>query len=349
MDRQQIQHIISKKITGSLSDTEEGILEKWIAQSSENKKEFESYFKLWEKSNDLVFSGTIDVESSLIQTKRHIVEFNSKRRWITYLRQAAAVLLLSLSLTFLYNYIVNSNKPVEVPEKMVFQEISASYGTQINVVLADGTKVWLNSGSSLRFPTSFKNSDKRIVELNGEGFFDVTKDLSKPFTVKTSNLDVKVYGTSFNVSAYEDYESMTVALLEGKVSLIKSNGNSERELIVLNPNEVVEYNIAEKKGYYSTNEYMRKYTAWKNGQIVFNNDPIEVVTRRLEKWYNVKINISNEQVPNYRFTATFIDESLEQVLYLLSLSSAMEYKIIPAKKQADNSFSQRNITLSFKK
>lgn len=349
MDSQQIIHIISKKVTGNLSSNEKDILENWIAQSPENKKEFEAYSKLWEKSNELVLSDAIDVDTSLTYTKKQLRDLYTKKRWIIYLRQAAAVLLISLTLTFLYNYYIINRTPFEVPEQMVYQEIKAFYGTQTKVILADGTNVWLNSGSTLRFPTSFKNSDRRVVELNGEGFFDVTKNETKPFVVKTSKLDVKVYGTSFNILAYDDFMTMTVALIEGKVSLMKNNSNTESELIVLNPNEVVDYDVTNKKLYHFTDANVEKYSAWKDGHIVFYGDPIEAVIMRLEKWYNVKIIVKNDELKSYRFTATFIDESLEQVLKLLSLSSPMKYKITPARKLKDNSFTQREVTLSIKK
>ncbi len=345
MDSQQIDHIISKKITGSLSIGEQEILDSWIAQSSENKKEFEAYINLWEKSRELVLSDAINIESSLTNTKNKIASLNTGTLWIVYFRQAAAVLLLSLAINFLYNYIKNG----EHPEQMVYQEIKVSYGTQTNVVLTDGTKVWLNSGSTLRFPASFKNATEREVDLNGEGFFEVTKNKTLPFIVNTSKLDVKVYGTSFNISTYDDYKSMTVALTEGKISLLKRKGGKEKELLVLKPNEVANYDIAENKLEHSSDNYIEKYTAWKDGKIIFYGDPIDVVIKRLEKWYNVKIAISDDELQNYRFTATFIDESLEQVLKLLCRSSPMEYKITPSQKHKDNTFSKRKVILSVKK
>ena len=345
----EIEHIISKSILGELNPKEKGKLKDWVSSHADNLREYEAYTELWNKSKELVLSNSIDVEASLANTKKRINLSGKTIKWPALFRQIAAVLILSVSFSILYNYFTQKEIIIEPLEQMVYQEIKVAYGTQTKVILADGTNVWLNSGSTLRFPNSFQNANERKVDLNGEGYFDVTKNETKPFIVNTSKLDVQVYGTSFNVSAYDDYKTMTVALVEGKVSLIKKYGSEVKELIVLNPNEVVDYNLDEKQLYYSAdNNYMAKYTAWKEGQIVFYGDPIDRVVKRLEKWYNVDINVTGSELQNYSFTATFIDESLEQVLKLLCLSSPMQYKITPAQKQSDSSFSRRKVTLSIK-
>jgi ferric-dicitrate binding protein FerR (iron transport regulator) len=344
----QIENIITKALSGKLNTEEQTLLNNWISESEENEKEFNAYSELWAKSKKLVLTSSIDVESSLIQTKKQIAGLQPKKRWLIYLRQAAAVLFLSLTLSFLYNYYVQQNNTEFVPEQMVMQEIRAAYGTRTKIQLADGTNVWLNSGSTLRFPTSFQNTDERNVELNGEGYFDVTKNETKPFIVNTSKLNVKVYGTAFNVLAYNDHSSMTIALEEGKIGLFRNYSSGPKELMTLKPNDVVEYNSENNKLFHSSNLNMKKYTSWKDGYIVFFGDHIDNVVQKLEKWYNVDFEIKDSALKNYSFTATFVDESLEQVLQLLSLSSPINYKITPAKKQADNTFSKRKVTLSIK-
>jgi len=349
MEKEKIEQLIFKKITEALNENEQAVFDKWISQSEENKKEFEAYSQLWQKSKYLILSDAINIEKSLHKTKKRISGIKRAGVLSSFIRQAAAVLFLAVTFSVLYNYFLSNRTNDEFQEHAVYQEIKASYGTQTKVILADGTNVWLNSGSTLRFPSSFKNSSERNVEINGEGYFEVTENKLKPFVVKTSKIDIKVLGTSFNVSAYNEYNSMTVALVKGKISLERKIGDERKELITLEPNELVEYDSGTKKLYHSSSTYIEKHTAWKEGQIVFFNDPIDVVVKRLEKWYNVKIHVSDKTLQDYSFTATFIDESLEQVLKLLSLSSPMNYKITPAKKQKDNSYSMREITLSLKK
>ena len=349
MNNQQIENIITKALAGKLNTEEQVVLNNWISVSKENEKKFKVYSELWEKSKKLVLSGSIDVESSLTQTKKQIADLQPKKRWLIYLRQSAVILFLSISLSFLYNYFLQPSKSEITPGQIVMQEIKTAFGTRTKFQLADGTTVWLNSGSTLRFPASFHNLDERKVELNGEGYFNVTKNDAKPFIVNTSELGVKVYGTCFNVSAYNEYNTMTVALEEGKVALVKDYSGGQKELMVMKPNDIVEYDSEKNKLYHSSNSNMKRYTSWKNGYIVFYGDHIENVVKKLEKWYNVEFEIKDPALQDYSFTATFVDEPLEQVLELLSLSSPMTYKITPAKKGEDNSYSTRKVTLSIKK
>tara|TARA_R110002050_G_scaffold67924_1_gene147275 strand:+ start:87340 stop:88395 length:1056 start_codon:yes stop_codon:yes gene_type:complete len=345
----KIERIIAKSFKGKLDSKEQVLLDEWLSLSQENKRKFEIYEKLWKRSGELIVSNTIDVEASLLKTKKRIPDFRFKRRSVLGKLRVAAVVILTMGLGFLFNYLLGANDLINGTPETVYQEVRASYGTRTKLLLADGSTVWLNSGSTLRFPIDFDKAEERVVELNGEGYFDVAKNESKPFIVNTPGLDVKVYGTSFNVSAYDEYDSMEVALVEGKVSLVQGEKGNRKEYMVLDPNDVVECNISEKRLSRVSDSKMSKYTAWKDGQIVFYGDPIEKVVNRLEKWYNVDIEISDKALENYRFTATFNDETLEQVLKLLSLSSPMEYKIVTSKKMNDNSFSRRLVVLSIKK
>ena len=344
-----IERIIAKSFKGGLDSNEQIFLDQWISLSQDNKKKFEIYEKLWKRSGDLLLSNTIDVEASLLKTKKRIPDLRFKRKSSFGNLRVAVVLILAMALGFLFNYLLGANNLIDGTSGTVYQEVRASYGTRTKLLLADGSTVWLNSGSTLKFPVNFDNAEERVVELNGEGYFDVTKNESKPFIVNTSGLDVKVYGTSFNVSAYDEYDSMEVALVEGKVSLVQGDKGNRKEYMVLNPNDVVECNISEKRLSRISDSKMSKYTAWKDGQMVFYGDPIEKVVSRLEKWYNVDIEIKDKDLQDYRFTATFNDETLEQVLKLLSLSSPMEYKIVPSEKLKDDGFSSRRVILSIKK
>jgi len=338
-----IEHLVLKSIDGTLNEDEKLQLDKWMAEADENAQEYKAYQELWEKSHKLVLSNSIDVESSLAKTKKQISFSNTKKRWLIGLRQVAAILLLSVTIAGLYNYFTASES-----ESIVYQDISTAYGTKTNFVLADGTKVWLNSGSHLRFPTSFNNMSSRKIELEGEAFFEVTKNKEKPFIVNAKELDIKVLGTTFNVSAYNDASELTVVLKEGKVSLFRSNSTSEKEIVTLVPDEVAVYNRELKKMDLQKASNLDKYTAWKDGRIVFYGDEIETVVQKLENWYNVDIEIADDKLDDLIFTATFIDESLEQILNLLSISSPIKYTIIPAVKNRDESYSKRKIILTEK-
>ncbi|MFB9054644.1 FecR family protein [Formosa undariae] len=338
----QIETLIVISFTESLSKDDQAILDSWIKESLENENKYEAYKELWAKSSGLASAPSIDVEAALIKTKKRIHDFRFKRLKRVVL-PVAAMLVVLLGLTFFMKGGFENNMLSNQSEDIVYQEVKAAYGTKTELVLADGTVVWLNSGSTLRFPMSFNTLDQRKVYLDGEGYFDVTKNKNKPFIVNTGEVNVKVYGTAFNVSAYSEYNSMSVALVEGKVSL---EDNKEVELTMLTPNDVVECDFETKKINKSSNVEMEKYTAWKDGYMMFYGDPISVIIKKIEKWYNVDITIADKELEAYRFTATFHDESLEQMLDLLKVSSPMDYEIIHSEKLINNTFSTKKIVLT---
>jgi len=343
----QIEQLIINSVSGVIDSQGQAALDDWLAQSPDNTKEYEAYIKLWKNSHQIVLSDSVNVEASLRKTKKLIPDFNRNKRLIIYLRQAAAVILLSIVFSGLIHYSLSRTERNAI-EDTVYQEIRTAYGTQSQVNLPDGTLVWLNSGSILRYPESFSGKDVRSVELNGEGYFNVSKDARKPFIINTSDINIKVTGTEFNVSAYSEYQSTTIALTSGKVTLFKTVSGVNKNLLELSPNDVAEYNKSDYKLSSRHEASLQRYVAWKEGILVFYGDPIEEVIQKLEKWYNVKINITDREIVRYRLTATFIDEPLEQVLKLISISSPLRYKIEPAHKLPDDSFSKRIITISKK-
>jgi len=343
--------LIAKFLTAHLNEAETAELEEWKLASSENLQEYNDFISLWAQSGSLKMPESINQlkAQNIIRTKAGI--HPSRKRWIHLAVQAAAVLVLSLIFSGIYNYLNHGSSSMNFANNWsspVYQEIKAAYGTQAKVELADGTKVFLNSGSKLRFPQTFANQQQRIVILDGEGYFEVTKNKEQPFIVQANMLNVRVIGTKFNVDAYTDNASISVALVEGSVMLQGNTGNLNKDLMELKPNQVATLNPTDRTLSKTDVPDLYKYTAWINGRIVFYGDPIQTVVKKLEKWYNVEIVISDKKLEDYKFTATFIDEPLEQILNILSMSSQMTYTIQPIAKQADNSMSQRRIILKSK-
>lgn len=347
MENTEVEHIIAKSFAKELSKHEQIILDNWKKVSLVNKDKYENYKQLWEKSGTLIISDIVDVEGALTKTKKRIREFQHRKRRKFFI--PAAVIFLLISITFLLKYAIHNGAFLSNNEEVVFQEVEAAYGTKTKLLLADGTSVWLNSGSTLKFPLSFGEMDERRVYLDGEGYFEVSKNKLKPFFVNTKKVNVKVYGTSFNVSAYDEYDAMEIALVEGKVSLVKEFKGKQKELMVLKPLDVVKCDFENNKIQRSSEVKIGKYTSWKDGYIVFYGDSIDYIIKRLERWYNIEIEIKDKELLQYAFTATFHNESLEQILDLLGLSSPMEYKIIPSQKQNDNTFSVRKVILTKRK
>ncbi len=343
--------LIAKFLTSQLSEAEAAELEEWKLASRENLEEYSDFVALWAQSGSLQMPEPINHLKAQSAIRKDAGIYPSRKRWVNWAVQAAAVVVLSLIFSGIYNSLYHNSQTQNFASdssSVIYQEIKAAYGTQAKVELADGTKVFLNSGSKLRFPQTFANQQQRVVVLDGEGYFEVTKIKEQPFVVKANQLNIKVLGTKFNVDAYADNTSVSVALVEGSVVLQDNSGKDNKDLMQLLPNQVATLNVTDRMLIKTDVPDLYKYTAWINGRIVFFGDPIQTVVKKLSKWYNVDIVISDKRLEDYRFTGTFINEPLEQVLNILSMSSQMTYAMQPIAKQADNSISKRIIILKSK-
>ncbi len=214
-------------------------------------------------------------------------------------------------------------------EEEVNEEVEISYnqletprGGEYTLILSDGTKVYLNAESKLTFPESF-TGNKREVMLEGEAYFEVTKSKTSPFIVKTNDLTIKVYGTIFNVSAYEsDFKTQTT-LVEGIVGVSIDNQNE----IKLEPGEQANYD--RKTGEVNTcevNTYL--FTAWKDGLFVFENEPLEKILTRISRWYDVDIEFVVDKLKNETFTGDLKKyEDITKILDMISMASTIEFKV----------------------
>lgn len=211
----------------------------------------------------------------------------------------------------IYSFAEESVKSTDkVSEQVIYNTIETPKGGKFQVRLPDGSKVWLNAASSLRFPTSFSGS-KRQVELKGEAYFEVAHDESKLFEVNTRNQVVQVLGTHFNINAYADEPSVNTTLLEGSVRVSDVRTNISQLLKPGEQSQLTEH--IEVVNVKNTAEAV----AWKEGYFQFNEADIETVMRQLERWYDVKVKYEGE-VPVYRFGGE-IERSLSllQVLKIL--------------------------------
>ena len=225
-------------------------------------------------------------------------------------------------------------------EKEVWVEIKAPAWTRVQFRLPDGTTGWLNSNSNVKYLGNFLR--KRQVELTGEAFFDVVKDASRPFTVTTSDIQLEVLGTKFNVASYCDEDNIEVVLEEGSLKFVNIRKNQSK---IMKPNDLIVYN-KELKSIVSEVVQPKKYLSWTEGSLVFRNDPIDVVARRLARWYNAEVVLKNDIDTNLRLRATFVGENLEEVLNLLKLSLPVKYSIENASFQDDSTYSRKRIILS---
>ncbi|MBB4804578.1 ferric-dicitrate binding protein FerR (iron transport regulator) [Flavobacterium nitrogenifigens] len=211
-------------------------------------------------------------------------------------------------------YIINANADVSKENANLFNTLSTPTGGQYNIVLADGTKVFLNAVSSIKYPTQF-NGDQRIVELDGEAYFEVAKNKNKPFIVKSVNQSIEVLGTHFNVHAYDNESIIKTTLLEGSVAITSKN-----QKVILKPGQ--QSNVSENFTKISVKEVdTEEAIAWKNGRFKFDNADLKSVMKQLERWYGIKVEYHGD-VSDVRFNGgTFRNKNLSEVLKVLELNN----------------------------
>ncbi|WP_423130210.1 FecR family protein [Gaoshiqia sp. Z1-71] len=221
-------------------------------------------------------------------------------------------------------------------------EIHSPVGTRTKFQLPDGTIGWLNSGSSVKYPVNFTTN--RHVEISGEAWFDVVHLESKVFHVVTPYFDVSVLGTQFNVVAYENEELAEVILEKGKVRVSGKHDEFKSELT---PDEHLIFNKSTKE-MVKTRIDAKSYTCWKDGLMIFKNEPMSEIARRLERRYHTEIILHGDSLQSSLFRATFMDENLEEICKMLSTVAPISYRIHERKKNEDNSFTERKIEMWLK-
>lgn len=241
-------------------------------------------------------------------------KLKSHSRRLTLIRTfpaVAAVLLLCLSAWTAYLYM----------QPVLIKTVSTLAETR-TVHLPDGSTVTLNHYSSISYPEKFK-SDNREVELNGEAYFEVSKDKKRPFIVQTETIDVQVLGTHFNVDAYRDNPDVRTTLLTGSVAVSNKN-NSVR--MVLKPNEIAIYNKVEQKLIRKALENAKDEISWRHGEFIFDDLPLQEIVRELSNSFGTSIRISGTALQDYRITARFRNgEDLETILSVLHNAGYFDY------------------------
>ena len=212
-------------------------------------------------------------------------------------------------------------------KKLVYNTLKVPYGKRFDVVLSDGTHIFLNSGTSLRYPVQFLSGFDRTVFLTGEAYFDVAKDQKHPFIVNADELKIAVLGTKFNVSHYPEDANINTVLVEGSVELnTRVSGKGDKKRTLLEPGFKAEW---QKAGNDITikNVDTEIYTAWVQGKLIFRNTSFRKIRQALERKYNITIKNLNKDLDKQLFDATFDIETIEEVLESFDKSYAIKYKI----------------------
>lgn len=342
----EIEALLPGYLSGEESDKNRAMIDQWRNESPENEALYFENMKAWEAMTLLSEMEQFNSFDALKTVNARIDQSGSSKWWVL-LQRIAAILLLPLLIYSGYLTLQNiSLKNIPVEQAMM-QTVSSRQGMVTQFTLADGTKVWLNSGSELQFPTRF-DGDKREVILKGEAFFEVTKNKKQPFRVNANELKVEVLGTSFNVVNFNDDTQSEVVLVAGNVALSSENGQIKKIYGTMHSGQRAIYEKEQQKVY--TQEVdVDKYIAWRDGNLIFQDDSMEDVVKRLSRWFNVEIAINDPEIKKYIYKATFRNETLTQVLNLLKLSAPIDYRITDRKAMTNGDFSKQKVYLMKKR
>jgi Fe2+-dicitrate sensor, membrane component len=315
------QEKLIKYITGNLDKTEEPKITEWINSDQANKDEFVKLKNLYALSSSE--KHFIKIEDDFLELTQKINNGPNATKSYKFgqLLKYAAILVFALFIGFSVSELRYARPSFGKDEQA--NEFYAPEGQISEFKLIDGTKVWLNSGTRIRIPESFSTKN-RIITMEGEAFFQVTKDQLHPFYVNTKELSVKVMGTSFNVSAYESDQNSEVTLIEGKVGIKEIDGERLAKLL---PGQQF---ILEK----STGRKIKRevditpFEAWRDGKMIFKDRTLEYIAQRLERWYNVEIDFNDQNISQIKFTGTILkSKPLSQVLDIITLSAPIRFEI----------------------
>lgn len=338
---QEKKNLITRYLTGEADHAEIEELQKWLGASHDNLLYFQRLKNIWDNSQRSKVAGMTDTEAAFKKISGKI-SFRTRTNFWYYWKRIAAILFIPLVaaniLYFSYSHYDFSNQ-----KEPVYNELFAAFGTRSALKLSDGTLVWLNSGSSIKYPDTF-TGDERTVFLKGEAYFEVESNAQKTFIVETSSLSVKATGTKFNVSGYTSAEETEVTLISGKVEVSLPANNKTVHDFQLEVNQHFLFNKI--KGTTSISEEdTYKYIAWKDGKLIFRNEPLSQVVAKISRLFNVDIEIKGEEIQNYSFTATFQDESLEEILKLLKISSPIDFIEMKRNPLPDGSFPGKKVII----
>lgn len=205
---------------------------------------------------------------------------------------------------------------------LVYNTLHVPYGKTFKLELSDGSVVTVNAGTKLKYPVNFIKDNNRTVFLDGEAFFDVAKDKDHPFVVTTDDMDIEVLGTKFNVTSYTEDQKTSTVLIDGKVQA--SNRAISEDIAILSPNQRASFN---ENVLHIEKVNVEKYIAWVQGQLIFEDDSFNVIANKLERKFNIKIVNNYPELEKINVTASFRNESIEDVLKIFQSYQAFEYSI----------------------
>lgn len=287
--------LLNKYIAGDVLPEEKKEVIRWMKESEEHREQLMQLHRIY---NATIWNGNVSGQNS-----------GKKKPVMRYLWTSMKIAAVAAMLAFIIH---KEYQDYRLEHSTDMQTVTVPAGQRASLTLADGTTVWLNSNSTLKYPTNGFRSENRKVTLEGEGYFEVAHNEKHPFIVETENYDIRVLGTTFNVSAYPNSGMFETSLIEGKVTVYQPDTQSE---IVLKPNERVEARDGKlyKETFTSDNDFL-----WRMGIYSFKNEPLATVFKKLEQYYEVQIINKNKEIASRLCTGKFRQkEGIEHVMKVL--------------------------------
>lgn len=307
MNEHQITELITRVLAKEATAEEQNTLHNWIQSKDENKLKYEEFERIWNNadSNESEYDANqawLKLEAK-IKTQKSSIEIGK------ILRIAAGLLIFFGIGLMAAKYIMSTQ----------YETAETANNESKQVILPDGSIVWLKSNSIIRFK---KEEDKqRTVDLNGEAFFEVVKNPNKPFIIHTENSITKVLGTSFNLIAYKDAKSVKLSVATGRVSFTSSKSKQE-QIVVANESALID----EQGNNNKLNQFNKNETIWKDRKIVFDDQALKEVFAAIEHYFEVRISISDPNINNCHFTGEFNNPSIKDVMDVICKTMQFSYE-----------------------
>lgn len=316
MDKIYYKELIEKYFDGNITDAEIKKLSDWIKNDRHLQNWWEEEFSKSDAGINPVLRDKLFARiKEQTQGKEETQGKENPRTIRMNPWKWAAAIVLPICIAFFTYYLVDSSQTVGAPFI-----VKADKGDKATIELPDGTNVVLNSASQLSYLNNFGENGRR-VQLNGEAYFKVAHDEKCAFIVQVGDLEVKVLGTSFNVSAYEDAKDVTVVLLEGKVGVY-----AQKISHIMKPGDKIEYNKATHK-ITATQVHPTDYIEWTKGNMYFEKESLENIMKTLSRIYDVEIRFDSNKLPNEYFTGTIPGGGIQNALNILMLTSPFYYEM----------------------
>lgn len=333
-EHKDIDQKIAAYLNGTHTEQEKLDVEAWMAESNENAFQIHQLRLFWEeRTADLKLIDHDNQKSKIWSAHQNRSASSPQRRQrffvqSTWVKIAASILILIIPTILIYQRISDKSDilaQIEIPSEIVKYNPS---GQKSQIKLPDGSTVWLNAESKLTYSGDFSAS-VREVKLEGEAFFEIKSDTLRPFYIDTESLQVSVLGTGFNVSAYKDDKSVTVALIHGSVKVLFDNEPNKD--MVLSPGNALTYSKDTKiheTTYFANDQLLfNKYNSWKYGALIFDGQDFEGFVKKLSRWYGLEVSVSGVPPKDWLIRASFENEYLNNLLDAISFNKEFNYEL----------------------